>query len=606
MADNSDLIFSPITVDPILITDAYLDKSDWRIKENSTSQYNIGGLILHQAGTITANYWLSKVYRSEIANAHKNCDFHIHDLNFLAGYCSGWSIAEILEEGVGGVRGKINSGPPKHLSTAVQQLVNFLGILQNEFAGAQALNGFDTYLAPFIRKDNMKLEDVRQCLQFFCFSINVPSRWGGQAPFSNVTLDLMVPKDLQDKHPIIGGKKQSFVYGDLQPEINMFNKAFFEVFEAGDFKGNIFQYPIPTVNCTTDFFEKMDPEVEERLYRLTAKFGLFYFSNFINSDMSPEDARSMCCRLRLDLRQLTRKNGSLFGSGDNTGSIGVVTLNLPKLGYLSHTKEELFSRIEALMILAKTSLEQKRIHISDWFDKGLYQYAKRYLKAKFDNHFSTIGLVGMNELCRNYFRNVKKKDWDISTREGKALTIEILNFMRTKCSDFQEETGHLYNLESTPAESTAYRLAMHDKKTYPDIITSGTITNPYYTNSTNLPVNFSDDVWEAIKHQEDLQKLYTGGTTFHTYLNESVDDPQKVKDFIKKVMYNTTLPYLTLTPTFSHCEIHGFIKGNVNGVCPKCKEEAIAGYQTRLTELEEKKEKLLREAEQNQCCSTEN
>jgi len=593
MADNGD--FGPVTIDPILITDSYLEKQDWRIKENSTSNYSVGGLILHQSGTISANYWLNKVYSTDVKMAHQSCDFHIHDLQLLAAYCAGWSIATVLEEGLGKVRGKIDSGPPKHLNTAVQQLVNFLGILQNEWNGAQAFNGFDTYLAPFIRKDNMSYEEVKQCMQFFCFSINTPSRWGSQSPFSNITLDLTVPADLKDKHPIIGGRKQQFTYGELQNEMNLINKAFFDVFETGDYSGNIFQYPIPTLNCTPDFFEKLDPEIEERIYRLTCKFGSFYFSNFVNTDMKPEDARSMCCRLRLDLRELTRKNGSLFGAGDNTGSIGVVTLNLPKIGYLSKTREELFERIEALMVIAKKSLEQKRNRLNDWFDRGIFPYTKRYLKAKYENHFSTIGLVGMNELCRNYFRNIKKKDWDISTKEGKQLAIDILNFMRTKCSDFQVETGHLYNLESTPAESTSYRLAKHDKKKYQDIITAGTIQRPYYTNSSNLPVNFSDNPWDAIMHQQDIQPLYTGGTTFHTYLGEGLDDWQKIRDFIKKVMFNTKLPYITITPTFSHCINHGFIKGNTNGVCPKCKEEVVSNYREKLTELENKKKAILEE-----------
>lgn len=584
--------FSPNMIDPILLTDSYLNKEDWRIKENSTSTYSIGGLILHQAGTVSANYWLNKVYPEDIGNAHKSCDLHIHDLQGIFSYCAGWSIATILEEGVGGVRGKITSGPPKHLNTAVQQLVNFLGILQNEWSGAQALNGFDTYLAPFIRKDNMTYEEVVQCLQFFCFSINVPSRWGSQPPFSNVTLDLFPPEDLKNTNPKIGGKKMPFTYGDLQAEMNMFNKAFFEVFEKGDYTGNLFQYPIPTLNCTPAFFENLDPEVEEAIYRLTGKFGPFYFSNYINSEMDPSDTRSMCCRLRLDLRQLTRKNGSLFGAGDNTGSIGVVTINLPKIGYLSKTKEELFERIALTMNIAKRSLEIKRERLNEWFDRGLYPYTKRYLKAKYENHFSTIGLVGMNEMCRNFFRNTKKKDWDISTKEGYALTLEILDFMREKCSDFQEETGNLYNLESTPAESTAFRLAKHDKLKYPDILTAGTLQKPYYTNSSNLPVNFTENPWPALMHQENIQVKYTGGTVFHTFLGEGIEDSSRIKDFIKKVMTNTKLPYITITPTFSHCQIHGFIKGNVHGICPECKAAAVENYTKKLKELEAKKEAL--------------
>jgi len=413
-----------------------------------------------------------------------------------------------------------------------------------------------------------------------------------QPPFSNVTLDLFPPEDLKNTNPKIGGKKMPFTYGDLQAEMNMFNKAFFEVFEKGDYTGNLFQYPIPTLNCTPAFFENLDPDVEESIYRLTGKFGPFYFSNYINSDMNPSDTRSMCCRLRLDLRQLTRKNGSLFGAGDNTGSIGVVTINLPKIGYLSKTKEELFERIALTMNIAKRSLEIKRERLNEWFDRGLYPYTKRYLKAKYENHFSTIGLVGMNEMCRNFFRNMKKKDWDISTKEGYALTLEILDFMREKCSDFQEETGNLYNLESTPAESTAFRLAKHDKLKYPDILTAGTLQKPYYTNSSNLPVNFTENPWPALMHQENIQVKYTGGTVFHTFLGEGIEDISKIKDFIKKVMTNTKLPYITITPTFSHCQIHGFIKGNVHGICPECKAAAVENYTKKLKELEVKKEAL--------------
>jgi anaerobic ribonucleoside-triphosphate reductase len=1041
----ADLSFSPVTIDPLIVVDSYLDKCDWRVKENSTSNYSVGGLILHEAGAISSNYWLNKVYSTEVANAHRNCDFHLHDLQLLAAYCAGWSISTFLEEGINGVNGKVHSGPAKHLGTAVQQLVNILGILQNEWNGAQALNGFDTYLAPFVKKDNMTDAEIKQCLQYFLFSINTPSRWGcfdlntkiekknmwtscnelkegdliwtfnrntrltelkpinkiikkigskfikimsdnydqyvtedhnvlmndlsfkrakdiqikdilvhdvivkniekitteeqivwcvntdnntvyakrddkefltgnSQAPFSNVTLDIFVPDDLKDKSPILGGRKQQFTYGDCQTEMNRFNKIFFEIYEQGDYLGNIFQYPIPTLNCTKRFFEEIDPKVEELIYKLTGKFGVFYFSNFVNTDMNPEDVRSMCvhpeslidveleediieddngnfyslseakqsdimtyykkgeytrvpiksnfnykvltsngyekpkakeeqryagpmmsiyledskyayscipeheclikidnflkeqkaknlkigdifidinnnekkiskiekhdfdgkvysfvmpsrnyyvnniltkncCRLRLDLTALTRKNGSLFSSGDNTGSVGVVTINLPKIGYLSHSEEELFNRIEALMIIAKNSLEQKRLKLNEWFDRGLYPYTKRYLKAKYENHFSTIGLVGMNELCRNYFRNIKKKDWNLSTKEGQTLTLKILNFMRKKCSDFQIETGNLYNLESTPAESTSYRLAMHDKKKYPDILTAGTIRNPYYTNSSNLPVDFSDNPWDAIEIQNKIQKLYTGGcvtldteidiefygkinmedffkkinfsivdmeiekgydisnksikilaydlekkinvrkkilkivykgmqniwevkdtknnillkgsgnhrifditkndfiflkdanrglalkndgsyveyycnysgktdhivdmqiegknyfsnnflshnTVFHCYLSEGIDDYWKIKDFLKNMMYNTEIPYYTITPTFSHCDIHGFIKGNVGGICPKCKAEAVESYQKTLTELEEKKRKILEELQED-CC----
>jgi len=592
-SNNGNGDYSPIIIDPLKVTDDYLEERDWRTRENSTMTKSIGGLILHQAGTVSANYWLNRVYSKEVNSAHKSCDFHVHDLQLLGSYCAGWSISTVLEEGFGKVRGKVDSGPPKHMNTAVQQLVNFLGVLQNEWNGAQALNGFDTYLSPYIRKDGMTYEGVKQCMQFFCFSINTPSRWGSQAPFSNITLDLFPPHDLKDKQPVIGGKKMPFRYGDLQGEMDLLNKAFLDVFEAGDYTGNLFQYPIPTLNCTPDFFEKLNPEVEEKIYRLTGKFGPFYFSNFINTDMRVEDTRSMCCRLRLDLRELTKKNGSLFAAGDNTGSIGIVTLNLPKVGYLSKSRAELFERIEALMVLAKDSLENKRVKITEWFDMNMYPYSRRYLKAKYENHFSTIGLVGMNELCRNYFRNINKKDRDISTKEGKQLALDILDFMRGKCSDFQVETGNLYNLESTPAESTSYRFAKHDKLKYPDILTAGTIQRPYYTNSTNLPVGYTDNPWDAIMHQEEIQLKYTGGTTFHTFLNEGIDDWCKVRDFIKKVMYSTKIPYLTVTPTFSHCQTHGFLKGNVQGICPKCKSEAVASYAEKLGDLKRKREDLL-------------
>jgi ribonucleoside-triphosphate reductase len=582
-------------LDPIKITDDYLEIRDWRVHENSTSQFSLGGLNGHLSGTITANYWLDKIYTDEIANAHKSCDLHIHDLAGLSAYCAGWSIKDFLEEGLNGVRGRIDSCPPKHLNSAMYQIINIMGIFSNEWMGAQAFNNFDTHLAAFIKKDEMSDKEIEQAIQAYLWNINIPSRWAGQAPFTNITFDLKVPASLKDLNPIIGKKKMSFTYGDLQPDMDRFNKIFFKVMEKGDASGNIFQYPIPNISCTKDFFESIDPEVEEGIYKISQRYGIPYFSNYCgNTGQTQDDILSMCCRLRLNLRELKNRGFGLFAANSNTGSIGVVTLNMPKLGYLSYNEEELFQRIEYLMIIAKNSLEIKRKVITELFNKGLYPYTKRYLKGGFENHFSTIGLLGVNELCRNYFRNIKKKDWDISTKDGKALTIKILDFMRNKCSDFQEETGNLYNLESTPAESTSFRFAKHDKLKYPNILTAGTIQDPYYTNSSNLPVNYSDNPWDVINFQNDIQELYTGGTVCHIYLSESVDDWHKLKDFIKTVMMNTKLPSITITPTFSHCQIHGYLKGDTKGVCPHCKEEALNEYNRKLDELKQKKEELLK------------
>jgi ribonucleoside-triphosphate reductase len=439
----------PNLLDPIKITDDYLENRDWRRAENSTSQFSLGGLNGHLSGTITANYWLGKIYPEEIANAHRSCDLHIHDLAGLSPYCAGWSIKEFLEEGLNGVKGRIDSLPPKHLSSAMYQIINIMGIFSNEWMGAQAFNNFDTHLSAFVKKDNLSDKEIEQCIQAYLWNINIPSRWAGQAPFTNVTFDLTPPKSLKDLNPIICKKKMSFTYGDLQPEMDRFNKIFFKVLEQGDSSGNIFQYPIPNICCTKEFFEHLNPEVEESLYKITAKYGIPYFSNYCgNTGQSQDDILAMCCRLRLDLRELRNRGFGLFAANSNTGSIGVVTLNMPKVGYLSHSESELFERVKYLMQIAKDSLELKRKTISKLFEDGLYPYTKRYLKTGFDNHFSTIGLVGMNEMCRNYFRNIKKKDWDISTKEGKALTIKILNYMREVCQDFQEETTHLFNLES--------------------------------------------------------------------------------------------------------------------------------------------------------------
>jgi ribonucleoside-triphosphate reductase len=593
MADYSSS-GQPTLIDPIKVTDDYLENKDWRRRENSTSSFSLGALNNHLSGTISANYWLNKIYYSEISNAHRSCDLHLHDLAGISAYCAGWSIKDFLEEGMNGVKGKIDSAPPKHLNSAMYQIINLLGIFSNEWMGAQALNNFDTHLAAFIKKDNLSDEEITQCTQAFLWNLNVPSRWAGQAPFTNITLDLIVPEKLRDEHPLIGKKKMPFTYGDLQPEMNRLNKIFFRVMSKGDSNGNIFQYPIPNICCTKDFFENIDPEVEEGVYSIAAKYGIPYFSNYAgNTGQSPSDVLSMCCRLRLDMRELENRGYGLFAANSNTGSIGVVTLNMPKIGYLSHSEEELFQRIDYLMKIAKESLEIKRRTITDLFEKGLYPYTKRYLKAGFINHFSTIGVVGMNEMCRNYFRNVKKKDWDITTKDGLALSLKILDYMREKCSDFQEETGNLYNLESTPAESTSFRLAKHDKLKYPDIITAGSIQAPYYTNSSNFPVSYSDNPWEVIKGQEQLQNKYTGGTVLHVFLSEAVDDWHKIKEFVKKVMYNTKLPSITITPTFSHCQIHGYLPGDTKGICPKCKEEAIRSYEEELSKLKNKKETII-------------
>jgi ribonucleoside-triphosphate reductase len=605
MADLTlrDADYRPITIDPVAITDGYISQLSWRCRENSTSTYSIGALVLHQASSVASQYWLHKVYTPDIAAAHKNCDLHLHDLQIIASYCAGWNIRTLLEEGLG-IRGKVNSGPAKHLNSAMQQIVNYLGIMQLEWNGAQAFSSFDTYLAPFIRIDKMSYDDVKQCMQTFLFGVNTPSRWGGQSPFSNVTLDVLVPDDMKDQYPVIGGKKQSFTYSELQPEIDLFNKAFFDVFNKGDYNEGMFQYPIVTFNCTKDFFEKINPEVEEKLYTITAKYGVPYFSNYVSTGADPSETRSMCCRLRLDLTQLTRKNGSLFGSGENTGSIGVVTINMPKIGYSSHSEEDLIDRLNAMMMLAKESLELKRTALTKWLEGGLYPYTKRYLPAGYANHFSTIGVVGFNEMCRNFFRNTKKKDHDISTKEGKALTMRVLDYMRQRCSDFQVETGNLYNLEATPAESTCFRLAKHDRQKFPDIICAGTAAAPYYTNSSNLPVGFTDDPWEMLTHQTPLQEKYTGGCVAHLYLSESVDDWTKVRDTVKKIMYNSKIPYITITPTFSVCEVHGFIKGDAKGVCPMCLAEARGEYEKKLSDLQQKKEALLAEVESDACCES--
>lgn len=552
--------------------DGYLNQSDWRVNENSNVNYSLGGLILHNSGTITANYWLNNIYSKEISDAHKEGDFHIHDLSMFSGYCAGWSLRQLIKEGFGGVRNKINSKPAKHLSTLVSQMVNFLGTMQNEWAGAQAFSSFDTYLAPFVKKDNLSFKEVKQNIQSYVFSINTPSRWGSQAPFTNITLDWTVPQDLKNKPAIVGGEEMDFTYEDCKPEMDIINKAFLEVMMEGDADGRGFAYPVPTYNITRDF--DWDSENSDLLFEMTAKYGTPNFQNFVNSDLNPEDVRSMCCRLQLDKRELRKRGGGLFGADEFTGSIGVVTINMPRLGYLSNTKEALLDRLGQLMDIAKNSLEVKRNMISNLMEQGLFPYTKRYL-SHFNNHFSTIGLNGMNECCLNFLGK------DITSEEGNALTLEVLDFMRDRLADYQEETGNLYNLEATPAEGTSYRLAKIDLKKYPDIISSG-VDNPYYTNSTQLPVDFTEDAFQALEMQDPIQTKYTGGTNFHVFLGESINDIQTCKNFVKKIAYNYRLPYYTLSPTFSICEDHGYIQGEQFN-CPTCSKDTevytrIVGY----------------------------
>lgn len=560
------------------IVDNYLHLNDWRVKENSTVTYSVGGLILSNSGAITANYWLSEVYDQEIGDAHRNADFHIHDLSMLTGYCAGWSLKQLIKEGLGGIPGKINSKPAKHLSSLCNQMVNFLGILQNEWAGAQAFSSFDTYLAPFVKADNLSYKQTKQCIESFIFGVNTPSRWGTQAPFSNITLDWTVPQDLAELPAIVGGKEMDFKYKDCKKEMDMINKAFIEVFIEGDADGRGFQYPIPTYSITKDF-DWSETENNKLLFEMTAKYGTPYFSNYVNSDMAPSDVRSMCCRLRLDLRELRKKSGGFFGSGESTGSIGVVTINMPRIGYLAKDEKDFYKRLDRLMDLAARSLKIKRNIVTRLLQEGLYPYTRRYL-GSFENHFSTIGLVGMNETCLN--ANWIKKD--ISTADGKAFAVEVLNHMRERLSDYQEEYGDLYNLEATPAESTSYRLALHDKKQFPNIITAseGESETPYYTNSSHLAVSYTSDVFEALEHQDDLQTLYTSGTVFHTFLGEKLSSWKEAATIVKKIAENFKLPYYTMSPTYSICPEHGYIAGE-HYTCPKCGKTSevysrITGY----------------------------
>ena len=559
------------------LVDNYLQINDWRVKENSTVTYSVGGLILSNSGAITANYWLSEIYDDEIASAHKNGDIHIHDLSMLTGYCAGWSLKQLIQEGLGGIPGKITSSPASHLSTLCNQMVNFLGIMQNEWAGAQAFSSFDTYLAPFVKVDNLTQREVKQCIQSFVYGVNTPSRWGTQAPFSNITLDWTVPKDLENLPAIVGGKEMPFTYGDCKKEMDMVNKAFIEIMIEGDANGRGFQYPIPTYSITRDF-DWSDTENNKLLFEMTAKYGTPYFSNYINSDMEPSDVRSMCCRLRLDLRELRKKSGGFFGSGESTGSVGVVTINLPRIAYLSETPDEFYERLDHIMDVSARSLKTKRTVITKLLEAGLYPYTKRYL-GTFDNHFSTIGLIGMNEVGLN----AKWLRQDLTHPETQAFAKDVLNHMRERLSDYQELYGDLYNLEATPAESTTYRLAKHDVARYPDIITAAKPGDtPYYTNSSHLPVGYTEDIFSALAIQDELQTLYTSGTVFHAFLGEKLPDWKAAANLVRKIAENFKLPYYTISPTYSICPEHGYLTGE-HFTCPICGKNAevysrITGY----------------------------
>ena len=558
------------------IVDSYVKITDWRVKENSTVTYSVGGLILNNSGAITANYWLSEIYDNEVANAHRDGDIHIHDLSMLTGYCAGWSLKQLIQEGLGGITGKITSAPAKHLATICNQMVNFLGIMQNEWAGAQAFSSFDTYLAPFVKVDDLSYEQTKKCIESFIYGVNTPSRWGTQAPFSNITLDWTVPSDLAEVNCIIGGKEADFKYKDCKKEMDMVNKAFLEIMIEGDYNGRGFQYPIPTYSITREF-DWSDTENNKLLFEMTAKYGTPYFSNYINSDMEPSDVRSMCCRLRLDLRELRKKSGGFFGSGESTGSVGVVTLNLPRMAYLSKDEEDFFKRLNNLLDISARSLRTKRKIITNLLEEGLYPYTKRYL-GTFDNHFSTIGVIGMNEVGLN-------ANWlkaDMTNRKTIDFAKKTLNHIKDVLSDYQEKYGDLYNLEATPAESTTYRFAKHDKEKYPDIICANEDGDYYYTNSSHCPVNFTDDIFEVLDIQDELQTIYTSGTVFHTFLGEKICDYQSTARLVRSIAENYKLPYYTISPTYSVCKEHGYIKGQVH-VCPDCNRETeiysrITGY----------------------------
>ena len=558
------------------LVDSYVKANDWRVKENSTVTYSVGGLILSNSGAITANYWLSEIYDEEIANAHRNADIHLHDLSMLTGYCAGWSLKQLIQEGLGGVTGKITSAPAKHLATLCNQMVNFLGIMQNEWAGAQAFSSFDTYLAPFVKADNLTYSEVKKCIESFIFGVNTPSRWGTQAPFSNITLDWVVPNDLAELNCIVGGKEMPFKYKDCKREMDMVNKAFIETMIEGDANGRGFQYPIPTYSITRDF-DWSETENNKLLFEMTAKYGTPYFSNYINSDMEPSDVRSMCCRLRLDLRELRKKSGGFFGSGESTGSVGVVTINMPRIAYLAEDEADFYKRLDHLMDIAARSLKIKRTIITKLMEEGLYPYTKRYL-GTFDNHFSTIGLIGMNEVGLN----AKWLGGDMTDPKTQKFSIDVLNHMRERLSDYQEKYGDLYNLEATPAESTTYRLAKHDKQRYPDIKTANQNGTPYYTNSSHLPVGYTEDIFAALDVQDELQTLYTSGTVFHAFLGEKLPDWKAAANLVRKIAENYKLPYYTMSPTYSVCREHGYLTGELY-TCPYCGKETevysrITGY----------------------------
>ena len=564
--------------------DGYLKQSDWRVNENANVNYSLGGLILHNSGSITANYWLKNIYTGEIAEAHRNADFHIHDLSMFSGYCAGWSLRQLIAEGLGGVPDKITSMPAKHLSTLMQQAVNFLGCLQNEWAGAQAFSSFDTYTAPFVKADNLSDGEIKQCLQSFIFGVNTPSRWGSQAPFTNITLDWTCPADLAGKKAIVGGNEADFTYGECRAEMDRINRIFIELMLEGDAAGRGFQYPIPTYNITRDF--DWESENAALLFEMTGRYGTPYFQNFLNSDLDPSDVRSMCCRLQLDKRELRKRGGGLFGSDELTGSIGVVTINLPRIGYLAEDKQDFLCRLESLMNLARDSLKIKRKVVTRLLESGLFPYTKRYLST-LDNHFNTIGLVGMNECILNFLgRGVT-----IASTEGRDFALFVLDFMRKKLADFQEETGELFNLEATPAESTSYRLAKHDKQRYPAIITAGT-AEPYYTNSTQLPVMETEDIFDALDLQESLQAAYTGGTVFHAFAGEAIDDWRTSRNLVRTIAGNYRIPYFTISPTFSVCPVHGYLKGE-HFFCSACKDEEEARLKRKIEALEKEREEVL-------------
>ncbi|EIK53521.1 anaerobic ribonucleoside triphosphate reductase [Stutzerimonas stutzeri TS44] len=546
----------------------YLSREDWRVRANANQGYSLGGLILNVSGKVTANYWLDEVYSPEIGRAHRDGDLHIHDLDMLAGYCAGWSLRTLLNEGFNGIPGRVEAGPPKHLSSALGQMVNFLGTLQNEWAGAQAFSSFDTYLAPFVRKDNLGFDEVRQAIQEFIYNLNVPSRWGTQTPFTNLTFDWVCPEDLREQIPYIGGEEMPFAYGELQAEMELINRAYIEVMQAGDGLGRVFTFPIPTYNITHDF--PWDSENAERLFEMTARYGLPYFQNFLNSDMQPNQVRSMCCRLQLDVRELLKRGGGLFGSAEQTGSLGVVTINCARLGYLhAGDKAALLEHLDALLDMARQSLEVKRKVIQHHMDAGLYPYTKRYL-GTLRNHFSTIGVNGLHEMVRNFTDDSE----GMHTPAGRALAVELLDHVRARLVQFQEDTGHLYNLEATPAEGTTYRFAKEDRKRFPDILQAGSAEAPYYTNSSQLPVGFTDDPFEALALQDELQTKYTGGTVLHLYMAEQISSTEACKKLVRNALSRFRLPYLTVTPTFSICPVHGYLAGE-HEFCPKCDEALL-------------------------------